>query len=176
MIQAPINNPPQAYLDILLPLIDRARGFLEAGEALAPMAFVGALEDRHFVPVLMNNGSTEAKDNSATVIERTARIIQADFVATIMEVWSLRQDKIAKMDEIIDRYGSVANSPYAVDTVGVTLETRHGVWVAQIPIKRKGVSKKKRTIGAPEFRWYDETAGRFSGLLPVKEEGGGVLH
>ena len=63
--------------------------------------------------------------------------------------------------------------------VSLSLETRHGVWVAQVPVKPKGISKKKRTIGVPEFRHYTEVEGRFTDLLLVKEgEGGagGTLH
>jgi len=48
-----------------------------------------------------------------------------------------------------------------------------------VPIRPKGISKKKRTIAVPEFRHYTEVQGRFTDLLPVKEgEGreGGVLH
>ena len=58
--------------------------------------------------------------------------------------------------------------------VSLSLETRHGVWVAQVPIKPKGISKKKRTIGAPEFRHYTDVRGRFTDLLPVKEGKGRV--
>lgn len=43
MIEAPVSTPPQAYMNIISSLIDRARGFLEAGEKLQPMAFVGNL-------------------------------------------------------------------------------------------------------------------------------------
>ena len=32
---------PEAYLKLVLPLIDKARGFLEYGESLQPFAFVG---------------------------------------------------------------------------------------------------------------------------------------
>jgi hypothetical protein len=49
------------------------------------------------------------------------------------------------------------------------LETKRGVWVAQQLIKRKGISKKKRTFGPVEFRFYTEVEGRFAHLLPVKE-------
>jgi len=48
-----------------------------------------------------------------------------------------------------------------------------------VPVRPKGISKKRRTIGAPEFRHYTEVQGRFVDLLPVKEgEGGpsGTLH
>ena len=113
MIEAPVSTPPQAYMDIISPLIDKARGFLEA-----------------------------------------------DFVFTIMEAWSLRPDKVPQMDAILDKYGSIGASPYAVDVCPLMLETRRGMWVAQPQIKPKGISKKKRTIGAVEFRYYTEAEGR----------------
>ncbi len=64
---------------------------------------------------------------------------------------------------------------YAVDVVSMSLETRHGVWMAEVPIKPKGISKKKRTIGTPEFRHYTEFEGRFVNLLPLKD-GAETLH
>ena len=50
-----------------------------------------------------------------------------------------------------------------------TLETRHGLWFAQMPITPMGVSKKKRTFGSPTFRRYTEANGRFLALLPAKD-------
>ena len=41
MTEAPISTPPPAYMDIISPMIDKARGLLEAGEKLQPIAFVG---------------------------------------------------------------------------------------------------------------------------------------
>jgi hypothetical protein len=76
---------------------------------------------------------------------------------------------------IIEEYGSIGASPYAVDIVSMTLETRHGVWMAEVPIKPKGISKKKRTIGTPEFRHFTEFEGRFVNLLPIKD-GAETLH
>ena len=57
----------------------------------------------------------------------------------------------------------------------MALETRHGVWMAEVPIKPKGISKKKRTFGTPEFRLYTEFKGRFVNLLPTKD-GAATLH
>ena len=62
--------------------------------------------------------------------------------------------------EIIARYGSIGASPYRVDAVSFSLETRHGPWMAQEPIKSKGVSAKKRTSGALTFRHFTEAKGR----------------
>ena len=170
-VEAPISNPPQAYLDIILPLIGSARSFLESGESLIPAAFAGNLTTRKTLPVMMNSKSDEAKDESAAAIKRAAAIIDADFVFLVMEAWSLRPDKLHRADEIRDKYGSIGNSPYAMDVVTMTLETRHGLWVAQMPIKPKGYSKKKRTFGQPEFRFFTEAKGRFVDLLPARDGG-----
>ena len=169
MTEAPISTPPQAYMDIISSLIDKARGFLEAGERLQAMAFVGNLSTKAVIPVMIQPGSVEDKDQSARTIQSAALALEADFVFTIMEAWTLRPDKIRQMNAILDKYGSISASPYAIDTCSLMLETRHGVWAAQPQIKPKGISKKKRTIGVVEFRYFTETEGRFAHLLPKKE-------
>ena len=81
--------------------------------------------------------------------------------------------------EIKPRSASAGVSPCRIDVVSFTLETRHGLWLAQMPIKPKGVSKKKRTFGPPTFRHFTEAGGRFVDLLPVNDgegEGAGTLH
>ncbi len=167
---------PERYSKIIEPLIETARGFLENGEELVPFAFVGNFEVGTTIPVRLQADSEEAKDQSARAIKSIAERHNADFVFTIMEAWSLRSDKLRMVDEIYERYGSIGEAPdsYKIEVVSFSLETRHGVWVAQCPIKPKGYSKKKRTIGTPEFRHFTEAQGRFVDLLPVKE--GGVLH
>lgn len=170
MIKAPVSTPPQAYMDIISSLIDKARGFLEAGEKLQAIAFVGNLTTEEVIPVMIQPGSGEDKDQSARTIQSAALALDADFVFTVMEAWSLRPDKIPQMNAILEKYGSIGASPYAIDVCSLALETRRGVWVAQQQIKLKGISKKKRTIGAVEFRYFTEVQGRFMHLLPKKED------
>ncbi len=170
MIEAPISTPPQAYMDIISTLIDKARGFLEAGEKLQAMAFVGNLTTGRVIPVMIQPGNSEDKDQSARAIQSAALVSEADFVFAIMEAWTLRSDKISKMDAILDRYGSIGASPYAIDTCSLVLETKRGLWVAQPQIKPKGISKIKRTLGVVEFRYFTEVEGRFARLLPKKED------
>ncbi len=164
MIEAPISTPPQAYMDIISSQIDKARSFLEAGEKLQPFAFVGNLTTKEIIPVMIQPGSGEDKDQSA------ALVLDADFVFVIMEAWALRPDKIRQMDAILDKYGSIGASPYAIDVCVFSLETRCGMWASQPPIKPKGISRKKRTIGVVEFRYFTEAQGRFMHLLPKKED------
>jgi len=170
MTEAPISTPPQAYMDIIDTLIDKARSFLEAGEKLQAMAFVGNLTTKQVIPVMIQPGSSEDKDQSARTIQSAALVSEADFVFAIMEAWSLRPDKMRQMNTILDKYGSIGASPYAIDTCSLVLETKRGVWVAQPQIKPKGISKKKRTIGVVEFRYFTEVEGRFMHLLPKKED------
>jgi len=160
---------PDTYCRIVSPLIVTARGLLEKGEALSPFAFVGSFESKTCIPVMLQSTSIEAKDRSALAIEAAALSVNADFIFVLMEAWSLRKDKLSQMDAILHKYGSIGASPYAVDIVSMALETRHGVWMAEVPIKPKGVSKKKRTIGEPEFRHFTEAEGRFVNLLPIKD-------
>lgn len=170
MIEAPISNPPQAYLDIISSLIDKAREILESGEKLQAFAFVGNLATQEIIPVMIQQGSCEGKDQSARMIQSAALALDADFVFTIMEAWSLRPSKVSQMDAILDKYGSIGASPYAIDICALTLETKRGVWISQPQIMPKGISKKKRTIGAVEFRYFTEVGGRFMHLLPKKED------
>jgi len=78
--------------------------------------------------------------------------------------------------EIIERYGSIGESPYRLDIVSFSLETHWGIWMAQAPIEEgEGGS---RTFAEPDFRRYPQAEGRFVGLLPIKdgEEAPTVLH
>ena len=168
-----MSEMPKAYWETIAPLIERARGFLEDGQSLEPIAFVGSFEKKTMTFVLLNTGDGDVKDASAEQVRRTAHRDDADFVFTIMEAWGLPPEKVAKYQAILDRYGSIAASPYAVDVVSFALETRHGSWVAQVPVKPKGIFKRKKAFDAPPFRFFSETAGRFASLLPQKAEGGG---
>lgn len=162
---------PQAYLEILNPLIAMARKFMEEGQSLHPVAFVGNFTTGMTVPVLFDASSVQAKEESSKEIRQAAKELDADFVAVIMEAWSLPEDKARNYQAILDRYGSIAASPYRVDIVTISVETHHGLWLAQMPIKPKGKSKKRRTFGEPKYRLFSEAEGRFVGLLPTKEHG-----
>ncbi len=178
MIEGQFGNPPESYLKTILPLIEVARGLLEKGEQLVPIAFVGNFATGKTAQVLLDNGSDAEKDRSALAIRLAADMLEADFIFLIMEAWSLRKDKMPQMDAILDKYGSISASPYRVDVVSFGLETRYGVWMSQCEIKPKGISKKKRTIGTPAFQYFKEVEGRFTHLLKKspKEEGGATLH
>lgn len=170
-----MSTIPESYLKVIAPVIAKARELLDRGEDLAPMAFVGNFATGMTVPVALQARNDEEKDAAAAAIRRVAGQLEADFVLVLREAYSLRADKVTRYREILDEYGSLAACPasWRIDVVSLSLETRHGLWVAQVPVKPKGLSKKKRTIGTPDFRHYTEVEGRFVDLLPVKDNGAG---
>lgn len=165
-----MSSIPSGYRKIIDPLIATARDILERGEPLHPMAFVGNLGTGEIKIVPIDTGSAQAKDDAEHLLRHLAALLQADFVFNVMDSWGLPPDKMPRVHEIMARYGSIGASPYCVDVVALMLETRYGLWAAQMPVKPKGVSKKKRTFGEPKFRHFTEVRGRFAHLLPEKPE------
>ncbi len=146
-----MSTLPSAYRQIIDPLIDVARAILERGERVVPVAFVGNLTAGETYQVMMSAASDQAKGYSAELVRHLASIHQADFVFVIMDAWGLPRDKVR------------------IDMVALSLETRHGVWRAQMPVQPKGASNRKRAFSLPEFQLFTETKGRFVDLLPVKD-------
>jgi hypothetical protein len=168
---------PPRYHEIIWPMIEKAKGFLEKGEKLSPLAFIGNFETGQVVPILINTLDDSRKDASAIAIGLAAESMAADYIFTVIEGWGLPKYKLSKYEEIIERYGSISASPYKIDTANFMLETRYGVWGAQVLLKFKAPSKKRRTFAAPvALIFMDGVEGRFAGLLPAKPEGGANLH
>ena len=144
MVHRVAATHPQRWAAIA-PVIDKARQLLEQGEALVPMAFVGNFTTGATIPTALVMRSPANKDAAARAVKMLAEQLDADFVLVLMEAYSLRADKVARYEEILDEYGSLADCPasWRIDVVSLSLETRHGVWVAQVPIRPKGISKKK---------------------------------
>jgi hypothetical protein len=165
-----MSGIPPAYLRAITPLIETARGFLEEGQSLAPFAFVGNLSAGSLVPVMLKTGSTGDKESSAASVKHYAAACQADFVFVVMEAWSLRPDQLHRYREIVERYGSIGDSPYATDVVSFSLETRQGIWIAQVPIAPREDPAEGRTFDPPRFRHFSQTLGQFADLLPAKRE------
>ncbi len=164
---------------MVAPLIERARVLLESDESLHPIAFVGSSTRRTIKIVVLSTADGDVEDSSAEQVRQVAFREDADFVFTVTEAWGLPPEKVGKYQAILDQYGSIEASPYAIDFVSFALETVRGSWVAQVPLKPKGISKRKKTFGEPRFRLVTESAGGFATLLPQPAEpsdGGDTLH
>lgn len=159
---------PKQYVEAVEPLIAQARLIIEAGEELAPFAFVGRFVERQVVvPVLLDTRSNAAKDVSVAAVRRVAAELQADFVFTLTESWGLGPEHLQDYQRILARYGSIAASPHRIELVTFMLETRYGLWGAQARIKSsRKRAKTKRSFGAIQWQRFDGAEGRFVGMLP----------
>ena len=171
-----MSQLPIAYQEIIGPLIEQARRILEQGESLVPVAFVGSLIRKEILPVMLQTDGSEAKDASAAVIRRIAEESQADFVFVMTEAWSLPSDQAHAYAEIIEEFGSIGDSPYRLDVISFTLETPHGLWVAQAPICAAEVADAGRTFAIPTFQHFGHAQGRLTELLPGRDPSPGSLH
>lgn len=160
------KSMPESYLVRVTPLMAKARALLEAGHRVEPIAFTGSLAKGSLEFVLLNTANGNIQDRSMAQVRRTAQRLDADFVFTIMEAWGLPPQKANQYAAIVERYGSIEASPYAVDMLAFALETYEGPWVAQAQIKPKGISKRKKTFDDPPFHYVEPTSGRFLSLLP----------
>lgn len=156
---------PDAYHDILEPLIAQARRFLERGESLVPFAFVGNLARRSVQPVELRTDSVAGKDASAAKIRQIAQQLQADFVFVISEAWTLPPEQAPRYQAILAEYGSIGDSPYRIDSVSFALETDQGMWTAQVPLAASPHAPGARTFATPRFTRFSEVGGRLTGLL-----------
>ena len=75
-----------------------------------------------------------------------------------------------RMQQVLDEFSPIGAPRHRIDIVSPALETRHDFGVAQMPMKQKGASKKRKTFGEPMFQRFTEAAGRFVDLLPMTDE------
>lgn len=167
---------PDAYQDLLTPLIAQARRMLEQGESLVPFAFVGNLARHAVQPVELRTDGEAGKDASAAQIRQIAQQVQADFVFVITEVWTLPPEHAPRDEEILAEYGSIGASPYRVDSVSFALETDRGMWAAQVPLKASPQAPGARTFATPRFTRFSEVGGRLTGLLDGAAQTERTLH
>jgi hypothetical protein len=145
-------------------MISAARKNLEKDGHLVAFAMVGNSMTDEVIPVGFGTGSEEEKDKAAHFIRIVAHQIKANFVLLIVDAWGLPKEKMKDYQKILSIYGSVAASPYRVDTVGFILETKAGTWFSQVEQKKHGLSNKKKTFGEVKFL-QGQGDGRFANLL-----------
>jgi hypothetical protein len=164
-----MSDMPKAYRELIAPLIDTTRKIIALGDTLAPFALVGNTATRQMQLVDMELDAADPKSHLAESIRAVAKAERADFIFTIMDAWALAPDQADRYEEIIERYGSIGESPYRIDIVSFSLETHWGLWMAQVPIETG--EDGTRSFAEPHFRRYPEAEGRFVGLLPAQDGG-----
>lgn len=162
------NRPlPVRLAPLINSFIDQARDLLATDGYLTPVAFIWRSDRPPTDMVTYALKEAGDKDAAADAVRQIARVMEADFVFLIMEAWMLDPTHARRYNEILDRYGSIGASPYAIDSVCFSLETHEGTWMGQVRQKPLGLSKKRKTFGPVEMRAnFDVAEGRFFGLLP----------
>jgi hypothetical protein len=146
-------------------VLQKTRKSLEKDGSVPTVAYIGNSQKNNTIALVIDTSSEAAKDAGAAHMEQVVSITDADFVFFVTEAWMLPRDKIKDHKKLMAIYGSIGNSPYRVDGVAFTLETRTGFWLAQAQQKKFGASQKKKTFGPVEWRQMDGATGRFAGLL-----------
>ena len=90
-----MSQLPERYQAAIAPLIEKAREFLEQGEELAPMAFVGNFTTGAVVPTPLFGRGPADKDVAARAVKLLAEQLDADFVFVLMEAYSLRPTRLS---------------------------------------------------------------------------------
>ncbi|MHB0929389.1 MAG: hypothetical protein ACYC3W_10910 [Candidatus Nanopelagicales bacterium] len=142
---------PLQYQSAIQSILRIIREMLAANQELPSFAALGSTVTNELGIMQLNTRSNETKDEAAMLIKTAARELNADFVICVMNAWALTASKLEEYDQIMEQYGSIAASPYALDVVFIVLETAEGTWTAQETIQPLGESDISQTIGEPVF-------------------------
>jgi hypothetical protein len=126
---------------------------------IAPIAFVGNTARDELCPMELEG----IADQFPSQIRRVAGRIEADVIFTIMGGLALDPDHARDYHAILDRYDSLADSPYAIEALYFQLETHAGTWRALAPLEP---SNGRKTVGEVHMRMQTGAQGPFTGLLP----------
>ncbi|VTU42054.1 MULTISPECIES: hypothetical protein [unclassified Variovorax] len=159
---------PPELADLVDGIIKKVRIDVEAGNAPQAFAIVGSTLSREVFEVPLPTDEDQAKTQAAEHIRRVASLMSADFVVLVVNSWGLPKRKLKYFDAIMDKYGSVGNSPYRVSQMAFTVETNEGVWLGTAPLVKNPRKVRGDTFGAVTFfsGTTSDTAGVFSSLLP----------
>jgi hypothetical protein len=128
------NQEPFGVPELLQKLVSRLLGtavaILRDEEELAPIAFVVSTSTSAVEAVLLNQSGEKDKQESLAGIRQHCLRPEVDGVLVFTEGWGLSSDMGAHVEEIRQRFGSIADSPYRVDTFLAILETPDQRWMA----------------------------------------------
>lgn len=160
----PVTAMSPIYRAVLDEIIAGARSNLKRDGKLCATGFCGQISNQKIIVVPLSFADDESKMEAIAHLRAVARIEAADFVGMVHEAWALTKHA-PHHEEIIRKYGSISACPHRVEVVAISLETPNGVWMAMPRLRSKPPSKFRRTFDVPEFQFFVESAGLFTGLL-----------
>ena len=168
-LQIDVSALPEQHRAWVADVVAQVAVFLRDGEEVTPIAFVRTIANTLDL-VATHFNSTEDKDAFAHFLRSKYYGGRAEALLFVSESWALKTDKLAEHDAIIEKYGSIGQSPFAVDSVMFTLETASLAYWCVPRILPWPPSKKRRRIESPVKFRVAGSAGRFSHLLSDAED------
>ncbi|MNR71842.1 hypothetical protein D3C71_25200 [compost metagenome] len=161
---------PEDVAALVATIVEKAREDVERGQSPGTLAVVANLSSHETLGISMDSSSTEASERSARHVRQVAAMMEADFVVVVSRSWGLPANKVHQYGAIMERYGSVAESPYRVDQMAFAVETFDGVWLGTAPIVKHSRKRTVRTFGEVRFigRDHTEALGTLTALLPSR--------
>lgn len=142
-------------------IIDAAGAAVADGVMVSPTYFIGNDLQKHILHA--DYSSVEAKEESAMMVRRLAKELDADYVLHVSESWAIKDIEAGKdyqSNQAKYKY-SMSNHPKAVEIVIFNLETHDKVLMGFGDIIS---NSDKRTLG--KVSWNEtEIFGRFSNFL-----------
>lgn len=149
---------------VLSNLMSTAYKMLAEGQELSPVAFVGSLLKNELNALMLNMPDQAGKELSVDQIRDFCAEEQADFVILFTEGWALPAALTEEYDDILEKYGSIANSPYRLDTFVVSVETPAARWTG-FAVLKPSKSGKGREPSAPLEMHYQGASRGGNGSL-----------
>jgi hypothetical protein len=154
----PVTPLPDNLAKVVRHAVETARKLMRkpGTKQLAPILFLGNDAEVHVIGTGWRD--VQEKEAFAEFVRARAREMNATFALLLSESWTIDERYLHLQQEIMAKYGSIGESPYKVDCMAFTLETKDGTWAAMPKII-------KRNFGEPQFRKLP-TTGRFAHFLP----------
>jgi hypothetical protein len=156
---------PDNFKAVFDDIVTAVRQDLRKGGQLEPWILVGSADDRvHEIVGKMNNQAD--KEQWSTDTHNAVRVLGGKLVIMVTESWGLPASMVPQHFEIIEKYGSIGNSPFKVDCISISLETEYGHWLGLADIKPDPPSKFRRKLGELKIIPAHYSAGLFGGFIP----------
>lgn len=160
------RTPPALYAQTLAHIEEITRSIVNDGYDLKPAAFLlhnGLLGDM----ISGEFDNVASKDKFTETVRQRASARKADAIVFVSEVWSLPPEWSTpeRYAEFFKLYKQIADAPFKIEQLMLTVETYDGVWLGRSAITGTGPT---RTFGPIEWADIGIVDGRFTKLLPVR--------
>lgn len=143
-----LGNVPEQHHARLREALQSAREVLESGQSVERYVLVHSPMTMGSINVRISGESDGSRERDIGHARQLALHLNSQWVLAVAESWALPRGQVHLHEDILEKYGSVANYPGRIDVLSVVLETRDRYYATTPEIIPHGISKKKRTFAA----------------------------